>query len=151
MPAGLLLALVAQAATAAAPDAAELQRIRNALAEPPAIVVTPTKQGDRPVFRIRVDEVAGGKPWDHWSNVPSYIRPYWRLDHYEFLERVTPEEFRTATLYPVGVPVVPLLELLGKHLSAARRRAQEKQSREEVRAALAQVLACRANPAGPGC
>jgi hypothetical protein len=153
MLAGVLLsAVLAQAVAPASPDAADVERIRKALVVPPAITLTPpVEQRDGPVFKVTIQAVIPGKPWDNWSNVPTYIRPYWRLYHYEFLEQVTPEEFRSGTLYPVGIPVVPLLELVAKHWSAARRKAQEEQSRQEVRAALAELLACRADPTRPGC
>jgi hypothetical protein len=83
--------------------------------------------------------------------VPSYIRPPAPIYHYEFLQQVTPEAFRAGTLYPVGIPVVPVLEFLGKRISAAHRKAAEERAREEVRLALEQLLACRANPDRPGC
>jgi hypothetical protein len=70
---------------------------------------------------------------------------------HEFLEKVTPELFRGPTLYPVGVPVVPLVELLGKQIRTAQRKSAEGRAREEVRLALEKLLACRADAAGPGC
>ena len=89
--------------------------------------------------------------WEAWSAVPSYIRPPMPLYHHEFLEQVTPEAFRAPTLYPVGVPVVPLLDLLGKQIRTAKRKTAEARAREEVRLALEELLACRADPARPGC
>jgi|SRR5215471_2387650 len=152
MLAGVLLgAVLAQAAPPVNVDAAEVERIRKALEAQPAITLTPAERREGPVFKVTIEAPLPGKPWDHWSNVPTYIRPYWKLQHYEFLEQVTPEAFRSATLYPVGIPVVPLIELLSRHWSAARRKAQEEQAREEVRAELAHLLACRADPARPGC
>jgi len=75
------------------------------------------------------------------------------LYHFEFLQRVTPEPFRSSTLYPgtIGVPVMPLFDALVKWRKAANRRAQERDAREEVRQALEELLACRADPARPGC
>jgi hypothetical protein len=159
---GLVLsAVLAQAAPAASPDAAEVERIRKALDALPAVTFTPVERREGPVFKVTIEAAIPGKPWDNWSNVPTYIRPYWRLYQYEFLEQLTPgrrsldpamaEEFRAGALYPVGVPVVPLLEAFAKHRSAARRKAQEERARDEVHAALAQLLACRADPARPGC
>ena len=143
--------VLAQAAAPAGPDAAEVERIRKALAASPAITLTPAEPRDGPVFKVRIEEPIPGKPWDHWSNVPAYIRPSWPLHHYEFLEQVTPEAFRSATLYPIGIDIVPIIQYVAKQLSAARRKAREEQAREEVRSALEQVLACRADPARPGC
>lgn len=151
----LLGAVVAQAVPPGGPDAAEVERIRKALAAPPTITLTPAEPREGPVFKVTIEAPISGKPWDNWSNVPTYIRPYWRLYQYEFLEQVIPNEsngaFRTSTLYPVGIPAVPLIESFIKHRAAARKRAREEQAREEVRAALAEALACHADPARPGC
>lgn len=165
MPAGvLLLALVAQAVTTAAPDAAELQRIRTAFARPPTLTVqTSTDDSGSLVFRVKVR----GWKFDHasWhddSTVPLYVRPSMPPVHFEFLQQVTNEFFRSSVLYPgsprtpyggvgVGVPLVPLLEALGKRTKALKRRAAEEAAREEVRQALAAALACRAYPSKPGC
>jgi len=151
MPPVLLLGtLLAQASGPVAPDP---ERIRKALERQPAITTAAsTDESGRPVFRMSVRALTSDKPiWDNWTNVPSYIRPYHRGYHHEFLEMVTPEEFRAATLYPVGIPVIPLLELLSKHRATVHREAQEAQAREEVRQALAELLACRADPARAGC
>ena len=48
---------------------------------------------------------------------------------------------------PLGVPVVPLLETVGKQIRTAQRKAAEARAREEVRRALEELLACRADPA----
>ena len=154
MPPVLLLGtLLAQANGPAAPGTPDPERIRKALERQPAITTAAsTDESGRPVFRMSVRALTPDKPvWDNWTNVPSYIRPYHRGYHHEFLEMVTPEEFRAATLFPVGIPVVPLLELLGKHRGRVHREAQEAQAREEVRQAIAELLACRANPSKPGC
>ena len=107
MAAAVFLALMlAQAPPAEAGEAAQIERIRKALAETQAIAVAPPTGTQGPVFRVTV---TGQKPlpplWDKWSAVPSNIRPWWRSYHHEFLEMVTPEEFRSATLYPTGIPV----------------------------------------------
>jgi hypothetical protein len=74
-----------------------------------------------------------------------------KLHHHEFLMQVTPEAFRGVTLHPIGVPMVPLLELLGRQISAALRKSAEARAREEVRQALEELVACKADPARPGC
>ena len=71
----------------------------------------------------------------------------------EYLERrqsdpaLTPESFAAA--YPGSAG--PLLEAIGKHMWAPHRKSREEKAREEVRDALAEVLACRADPSRPGC
>ena len=77
--------------------------------------------------------------------------PWFRSYHHEFLERVTPEEFRAATLYPIGIPVLQVVDFLVKEIKTANRKKGEANAREEVRRALEELLACRANPDKPGC
>lgn len=146
--------LLAQAAapvdSSGGPD---LGRIRKALAEPAAIVLpAPSERREGPVFRVTVHGSKSDRPiWQELSSVPSYIRPPMPIYHYEFLQQVTPEAFRAGTLYPVGLPIVPLLEFLGKRIRIAQRKTAEARAREEVRLALEELLACRAEPARPGC
>jgi len=154
MPGALLLGLaLAQAMSGRPADAAQLARIRKALAEPPAIaasVAAPPRDGL--VFRVTVHGRQPDRPvWDNWSSVPSYIRPNMPLYHYEFMQQVTPEAFRGGTFYTMAIPVGSLLELLGRQISIAHRKSQEEHAREEVRKALEEVLACRADPTRPGC
>jgi hypothetical protein len=151
-PAVFLTIMFAQELPAAAHDAANLERIRRALAEPPAIALTSPPPPDGPVFRVNVHAPKPDRPvWEAWSAVPSYVRPSMPIDHYEFLLQVTPEAFRGVTLHPIGVPVVPLVELLGKQIRTAQRKSAEARAREEVRRALEEFLACKADPARPGC
>ena len=144
--------MLAQGPPAEGADPAQIERIRRALTEAPAITVAPRTDAEGLVFKVTVLGRKSDKPlWDDWSPVPTYIRPWFRGDHHEFLEQVTKEEFRSATLYPVGIPVVPIIELLVKHIKAANRKKGETNAREEVRRALEELLACRANPDKPGC
>ena len=147
---GLIVSQTVQAQSAPDPD---LERIRKALAETPAISVpalTVTREG--PVFRMTVHGRKPIKPpWDNWSAVPTNIRPWFRSYHHEFLEQVTKEEFRSSTLYPTGIPVLPAVEFLAGQIKAAIRKRQEANAKEEVRKALEELLACRADPTRPGC
>ena len=147
----VMAAVLAQAVPGSSP-APDLDKIRKALVETNAINVAPPTQAEGPVFRVIVH---GGKlqapPWEGWSAAPTYVRPWFRGNHHEYLEGATPEGFRSATLYPVGIPVVPLVELVSKNIRKAIRRAQERRARAEVREALAHLLACREDPNGPGC
>jgi hypothetical protein len=153
MPAALALGLMlAQGLPAEAADAAKMERIRRELAEPPAIVVATPLPREGVVFRTTVFGRKPDKPiWADLSGVPAYVRPPFPSCHFEFLQQVTPEEFRSATLYPVGVPLVPLIDSLVKGIKSADRQRRSSRAREEVRKAFEEFLACRANPARPGC
>ncbi|SRR6266540_564882 len=153
MPAAVFLTLMlAQAQPAEAGEAARLERLRRALTEAPAITVPPPTHAEGGVFRVTV---LGRKPanplWVDWSAVPSYVRPRFPSYHYEFLQQVTPEEFRAGTLYPQGIPVDQVVRFLVKQIKSANRKGQEANAKEEVRKALEELLACRANPDRPGC
>jgi hypothetical protein len=148
----LLGVIVAQTVQAQSAPDADLERIRKALAESSAISVPATVPREGPVFRLTIH---GQKPveplWNNWSAVPSNIRPWFRGYHHEFLEQVTTEEFRGATLYPRGIDVVQVVQFLAKHLKAANRDRKNANAKQEVRKALEELLACRADPARPGC
>ena len=88
-------------------------------------------------------------PWK--DPIPAYLRTPMPSYHHDFLYQVTKEEFRGSTLYPVGIPVVPMIELLSKNIRKALRKAEERRAREEVGKALADLLACREDPTRPGC
>ena len=151
-PAVLLTLMLAQELPAEAADAAKMERLRKALAETPALAVTSPLSSEGPVFRVTIHGPTPDRPmWESWSAVPSYIRPPLRLYQHEFLERVTPEIFRAQTLYPLGVPVVPVVGLMGKQIRTVRRKTAEERAREEVRRAMEASLACRAGPVRPGC
>jgi hypothetical protein len=147
-PVFLLGAIVAQAATPAVAGTADLERIRKALAEPPAIVAVGTF--DRPVFRVTIQ----GWKFDHpvWEE-PLPPRPSIPIYHFAYLEMVTPEAFRAGTLYPISIriPIGTIIDTLGKKISAARRRRAEAHALAEVTEALNELLACRADPSRPGC
>jgi hypothetical protein len=153
--AGLLLgAFLVQTVTSlpAGSEVADLERIRQAIARQPAVALE-AAAGDAttPVFRVSVRAPSGPPPWNAWTNVPSYIRPNMPSYHYDFMQMVTPEAFRAGTLYPVGIPIGALIEMLAKHIQTAHRKSQEQHAREEVQQALAALLACRADPPRPGC
>ncbi len=151
MAAAVFLALMlAQAPPAEAGEAARIERIRKALNEDQAITVPPTR-AEGPVFRVTVR--GRSKPeaplWDGWSAAPSYVRPWFRGYHHEYLEKVTldrvfPEELRGATLYPMGQITTAMIETLVKQIKAANRKRSEAAARREVQQALDELRACRA-------
>ena len=149
-PAVFLTLVLGQSAPAEAADPAQVERIRQALIETQAITVAPPTRAEDSVFRVTVHGPKPERPlWEEWSTTPSYVRPWFRASHHEFLERVTPEEFRGATLYPIGIPVDQVVDFLVKDIKGANREKREANAREEVRRALEALLACRANPDKP--
>jgi hypothetical protein len=148
----LLAAILGQAGVPAPAGTEDLARIRKALEEPaPPSWQSPPVQREGSLFKVRIDAFDLGPAWKDRSMVPPYVRPWFRLYHHEFLEQVTKEEFRAATLAPIGIPVDLLLRLLVKDIKAARRATQEKRARDVVSRELAAFLACRADPSKPGC
>ena len=149
----MFLAFVfAQSAPAEAPDPAQIERIRNALTETHAITVAQPTRAEGLVFRMTVHGRKPERPlWDAWSATPSYVRPWLRSYHHEFLERVTPEKFRSRRCTQSGFPSCRIVDFLVKDIKTANRKKGEANAREEVRRALDELLACRANPDKPGC
>ena len=99
-PAVFLTLVLAQSAPTEAADPAQIERIRKALTEPHAITVAPPTRAEDSLFRVTVHGRRPEPPrWEGWSAIPSYVRPWFPSHHHEFLEQVTPEEFRSATLY----------------------------------------------------
>jgi hypothetical protein len=141
-----------QAAAAQPAPGPDLPRIREALIDTPAIALPAPAMREGLIFRVTIHAPMPQKPmWEDWSNVPSYIRPNMPLYHYEFMQMVTPEQFRGGTMNTVGIPVGLLIEMLAKHTKTAHRKTEEEKARDEVRQALAEVLACRADPRSAGC
>ena len=164
MPAVFLTLLLAQAPPSDAGEAARLERIRKALERPARIeTLRGLDRDDRPVFRLTVKGWKIKRPlWQDDSIVPLYVRPAMPPTHFEFLQEVTPEFFRSSVLYPgfahtpygsvaLGIPVVPVVEGLTSATKAVKRKLAERAAREEVRQALEQLRACRADPSKPGC
>ena len=146
-PAVFLTLVLAQSAPAEAADPAQIERIRQALIETPAITVAPPTRAEDSVFRVTVHGPKPERPqWEEWSTTPSYVRPWFRASHHEFLEQVTPEEFRGATLYPIGIHVEQVIDFLVKDIKAANRKKREANAREEVRRALEELLASLIRP-----
>ena len=158
MTTGLLLGLVlAQSATADAQGSADLERIRKALEQSaPVTLLSAPVERDGPVFRLRIQAFELEPAWKDRSMVPPYVRTWFRLNHHEYLEQAdhlspTPDVFRSATLYPAGIPVDPIIRYLVKEIKAARRASREKRASDVVARELAAFLACRADPSKPGC
>jgi hypothetical protein len=162
-PAVLLTFVLAQGSPAEAGGRAQVERIRKTLERPAAIeTVRAPDRDDRPVFRITVKGRKIKRPlWQDDSVVPLYVRPTMPPTHFEFMQQVTPEFFRSSVLYPgfahtpfgsvaLGIPVIPVVEALAKATKAFKRKLAAQAAREEVRQAVGELLACRADPAKPG-
>jgi hypothetical protein len=95
--------------------AVSLDRIRRGLEEPPSTVtVSSTDPTLPPVFRMEIKQRP--LPYEHlWDGdfVSAHVRPVRGLTHHEFLEQVTPDLFRSTSMYPC-CPVLPLLAKLRK-------------------------------------
>lgn len=152
MPGGwLLCALLAQAGQAS-PDVTDVERIRKALDSPPPSILAGAVQREGQVFRLTIRAMTPNTPpWEDWSHVPTYVRPWWKVQHYEFLEQVTPEQFRTGTLYPVGMPIIPTVQWIVKKAGEAHYKSQTRKARDEVRRELELFLACREDPSKSKC
>ena len=151
MAGAVVLTLMLAQAPAAPADADQLARIRRALEQTPALDIE-SRRAEGPVFRVTIrGRKADEPPWARWSEAPPGVRPWFRADHHEFLEQVTTEEFRGATLYPVGIPVLQVVEIMVNQIGAFKRKRDTANAKAEVRRALEEFLACRANPDRPGC
>jgi hypothetical protein len=147
MPASLILtALLAQAPPAPAQDP-ELNRIRGAVGETPAMTIPASQDvAGTPVFRVKVQAwTFTGHPWDKdATSVPTYVRPTMPLAHYEYLSMVTPEALRASTLYhpPLSITFDPVV--VKKFFADWRRGVSERNAREEVRRDFEAYLQARA-------
>lgn len=123
----VLLALMLQSQAAAAqqpaapPPPVSIERIREGLDRPSLPLTPPPALPAEPVFRVEVRErpFRFAPLWEDQSMVPSYVHPRQPLEHFEFLRMVTPEEFRSGTLYPCCVDLAPLFEDAGEELRRA--------------------------------
>jgi hypothetical protein len=121
-----------------------LKRIRDALAVPPAplTITADSIEETPPVFRVRIEQprrLELAPAWEPDRTVPAYVRTTRRLYHHEFLLAVTPEEFRSGTLYP-GPDMLPLLEAPVRAVDAAITTLRERRARDKVTKQLQQLL-----------
>lgn len=148
--AGLILFVcLGQAAQPAPADGppVSVERIQRALAQPqPDKAVTIP-----PVFRLTVEGRPSSffvlAPWDPANDtaVPAWVRPKMPIYHFEFLMMVTPEEFRSGTLFAVSVSnlLEPVATRLAGEIREAWQRRKEARARKEVDDALRQLLEAR--------
>ena len=131
------------AAAAEAPDLplpVDLDKIQQALSRPPAISTT----SDRPVFRV---EVFAPKPTIEMILGPDYLKgavPYGGMTHNEFLNMVTPVEYRGYSMFTNGEGLAiaatslalqwAVMKAVDKFKEARDARAQEAARREVIEA-----------------
>ena len=111
-----------------------IERIRRRLNRPPAIVLPLTRRPGVPLFRVSVTQklLLSGQTWDEQVFRSAFVRPRQQPVHFEFVSQVTPEPYRASTLYPVGIPVVPIVEELHSTIKGAIRSYREKRARRQV-------------------
>lgn len=124
-----------------------VERIQQALAkpEPDKVVTIP------PVFRVTVEGRTKNlfllAPWDLANDtlVPAWVRPKMPIYHYEYLMMVTPEEFRSGTLFAVSISnlLEPVAARLADEIRDSWQRRKEARARKEVDDALRQLLDAR--------
>ena len=124
------------------PSPAALERIREAVGRPGVDIV---KDPDAPVFRvyIRAHPLPLQRLWTDETLRPSYVKTRAPAFHHEFLETETPEEFRAATLYPIGVDVLPIINTLIKAIGKEMRERSEARTRKAVKEELRLLLEAR--------
>lgn len=102
-----------QAQTVEPAPAVSMARIRRGLEEPPSTITVLSNDPTVPVvFRLEIKERA--LPYEHlWEGnyESAHVRPVRGLTHHEFLEQVTPDLFRSTSMYPC-CPVLPLINFL---------------------------------------
>jgi hypothetical protein len=144
----IVLCLQAQAPEAPPPDppAAALGRIRRELERPVSISTDPAEHdADVPVFRVYINErlVKPERLWTDDRLQPWFVQTHFALEHHQFLETVTPDEFRAATLYPIGGDILAVLNRLLDNLELKLRKRAEENARRRVKAELAMLLEAR--------
>ena len=123
------------------PSPAALERIRDAVARPGFDIA---KDPDDPVFRVYIREhpLPPQRLWTDETLRPLYVRTPAPLYHHEFLESA-PEEVRAATLYPIGVDVLPAINALIKAIRKEMRERAETRARKAVKDELRLLLEAR--------
>jgi hypothetical protein len=137
----ILLALLLQAGTQEQPrDIATLEHVRRNLERDQTVLSAPPPSV--PIFRVNIIErhLLLERPWQDGGVVPAYVRPPQPIYHYDFLYAVTPEAFRAATLYPIGVPVMPAVEAAQKAIAGTIRSYKQQRARDRVRSEIQRML-----------
>jgi hypothetical protein len=130
----LLLALLLQASSGqSTQDARTLEHVRRNLERDAATLSAPPPLV--PIFRIRISERPPvlDQLWQGEQAAPPYVHTPQPIYHHDFLYAVTPEAFRAATLYPIGVPMMPAVERIGRAVAGSIHSYKEQRARQQVR------------------
>ena len=123
-----------------------LARIRRGL-EKERELELPTSVGENtgPVFRVHINEEMPPveRLWTDETLRPLYVQTRRPIYHHEFLAKVTPDEFRAGTLYPIGVDLIAVTDLAVTGVRKALRSAAEARARAVVQKELASLLEAR--------
>jgi hypothetical protein len=128
------------------PSPAALARIRRDLEREREIELPATVgESTGPVFRVHINEKPSPveRLWTDDTLTPLYVHTRRPLYHHEFLAKVTPDEFRAGTLYPIGVDLVAVSDLAVRGVRKALRAAAEARARSIVKKELASLLEAR--------
>jgi hypothetical protein len=145
----LMLAAAAMQAQTETPAVGNVsfERIRRGLADASSVISDTSSEIPR--FRLLIEQyvIDLGVPWDAADLVPDYIRPPRGLYHHEFLDTVTPDEFKSGMLFP-GVDVLGPATSLVNSLKSAHRRRQQEKIRKQIEEELRQLEAARKKAGG---
>jgi|EndMetStandDraft_4_1072995.scaffolds.fasta_scaffold384136_1 hypothetical protein len=148
----LLVALCLHAQAAEPPKTPEpsppvsVARIRRDLERERTLELpTTVSESTGPVFRVHVNEKSPPveRLWTDETLRPLYVQTRRPMYHHEFLAKVTPDEFRAGTLYPIGVDLLAVADLAATGVRKALRSAAEARARAVVKKELASLLEAR--------
>ena len=123
-----------------------LARIRRDLERQRALELpTSVDENTGPVLRVYINEKVPPveRLWTDETLRPLYVQTRRPMYHHEFLAKVTPDEFRAGTLYPIGVDLLAVTDLAVTGVRKALRSAAEARARAVVRKELAALLEAR--------
>lgn len=123
-----------------------LERIRRGLQKDAAPLDAPAREW--PVFRMTIRETPQLPAilWQERTMRPGYVKTRQPIGLYEFLQNVTPEDFRAATLHPIGIDVLGVLRLFAKGMARDTKTRAERRAKEQVARELRELLAQRPPP-----
>lgn len=114
-----------------------IDRIREGLERPPSRFEPPLPRPFRGIFRVKIEafEAFTEKPWERDLPVPPWVRPLAPPAHFEFLQSVTPVEFRGATLHPC-CNVSPVISAVSSFVGDQIRSIKQRRAKREVERAM---------------
>ena len=112
-----------------------LDRVREGLSRPSPFEIPPHSPFAG-VFRVTVEawEPFERKAWVE-ATAQGWIRGAAPQSHIDFLQKVTPEEFRASTVYPC-CNVIPAIEAIGSFIGGRVRAIKEARAKREVAEAM---------------